>query len=129
MKVSYMKAAPIGAFGAMAFTIGRFGTGAILNLMGLIATFYVTAALFVFVVLGVIARMAATAGVAVTRTAAVTVGGAVLALFLGLAVGAFIGLDQGLTVGDRDLVIVGMYFAEGEEAVAVAAIFDKRRLQ
>jgi aerobic C4-dicarboxylate transport protein len=51
-----MKAAPIGAFGAMAFTIGKFGTGAILNLMGLIATFYLTAALFVFVVLGLIAR-------------------------------------------------------------------------
>jgi len=53
-----MKAAPIGAFGAMAYTIGRFGTGAILNLLGLIATFYVTAFLFVVVVLGVIARMA-----------------------------------------------------------------------
>src|SRR2546426_7798956 len=53
-----MKAAPIGAFGAMAFTIGKFGTGAILNLIGLIATFYVTAALFVFVVLGIIARIA-----------------------------------------------------------------------
>src|SRR5438552_11017764 len=53
-----MKAAPIGAFGAMAFTIGKFGTGAILNLIGLIATFYVTAALFVFVVLGIIARFA-----------------------------------------------------------------------
>src|SRR5256886_2912201 len=52
-----MKAAPIGAFGAMAFTIGKFGTGAILNLIGLIATFYVTAALFVFVVLGIIARI------------------------------------------------------------------------
>src|SRR6195952_1735468 len=52
-----MKAAPIGAFGAMAFTIGKFGTGAILNLMGLIATFYLTAALFILVVLGVIARM------------------------------------------------------------------------
>jgi aerobic C4-dicarboxylate transport protein len=52
-----MKAAPIGAFGAMAFTIGKFGTGAILNLMGLIATFYATAALFVFVVLGIIARI------------------------------------------------------------------------
>src|SRR5436853_4867825 len=45
-----MKAAPIGAFGAMAYTIGTFGTCAILNLIGLIATFYVTAALFVFVV-------------------------------------------------------------------------------
>src|SRR5258708_4407765 len=52
-----MKAAPIGAFGAMAYTIGKFGTGAILNLMGLIATFYLTAALFVFIVLGVIARI------------------------------------------------------------------------
>src|SRR5216684_6843473 len=52
-----MKAAPIGAFGAMAYTIGKFGTGAILNLIGLIATFYVTAALFVFVVLGTIARL------------------------------------------------------------------------
>jgi aerobic C4-dicarboxylate transport protein len=41
----------------MAFTIGRFGTGAILNLIGLIATFYATAALFVFIVLGVIARI------------------------------------------------------------------------
>src|SRR5713226_9321969 len=53
-----MKAAPIGAFGAMAYTIGKFGTGAILNLLGLIATFYITAALFVFVVLGIIARIA-----------------------------------------------------------------------
>src|SRR6201995_254711 len=52
-----MKAAPIGAFGAMAYTIGKFGTGAILNLVGLIATFYLTAALFVFVVLGIIARI------------------------------------------------------------------------
>src|SRR3984893_2374032 len=52
-----MKAAPIGPFGAMAYTIGKFGTGAILNLIGLIATFYVTAALFVFVVLGIIARL------------------------------------------------------------------------
>ncbi|MET4390780.1 aerobic C4-dicarboxylate transport protein [Bradyrhizobium sp. F1.4.3] len=53
-----MRAAPLGAFGAMAFTIGKFGTGAILNLIGLIATFYFTAALFVLVVLGIIARIA-----------------------------------------------------------------------
>jgi aerobic C4-dicarboxylate transport protein len=53
-----MRAAPFGAFGAMAYTIGKFGTGAILNLLGLIATFYFTAALFVFVVLGIIARVA-----------------------------------------------------------------------
>ncbi len=53
-----MKAAPIGAFGAMAFTIGKYGPQALGNLAGLIATFYVTAALFVFVVLGIIARIA-----------------------------------------------------------------------
>jgi aerobic C4-dicarboxylate transport protein len=51
-----MKAAPIGAFGAMAYTIGKYGPSAIGNLAGLIATFYATAALFVFVVLGVVAR-------------------------------------------------------------------------
>ncbi len=53
-----MKAAPIGAFGAMAYTIGRYGPQALGNLFGLIATFYATAALFVFVVLGVVARIA-----------------------------------------------------------------------
>jgi aerobic C4-dicarboxylate transport protein len=53
-----MKAAPIGAFGAMAYTIGRYGPQALGNLLGLIATFYATAALFVFLVLGLIARMA-----------------------------------------------------------------------
>ncbi|MGY0574171.1 dicarboxylate/amino acid:cation symporter [Bradyrhizobium sp. RDM12] len=53
-----MRAAPLGAFGAMAYTIGKFGTGAILNLMGLIATFYLTSTLFVIVVLGTIARFA-----------------------------------------------------------------------
>src|SRR5437660_4020237 len=51
-----MKAAPIGAFGAMAYTIGKFGPAALGNLVGLIALFYATAALFVFVVLGAIAR-------------------------------------------------------------------------
>ena len=48
-----MKAAPIGA---MAYTIGKFGPAALGNLVGLNAVFYVTAALFVFVVLGLIAR-------------------------------------------------------------------------
>jgi len=52
-----MKAAPIGAFGAMAFTIGKYGPAALGNLVGLIALFYLTSALFVFVVLGLIARV------------------------------------------------------------------------
>jgi aerobic C4-dicarboxylate transport protein len=51
-----MKAAPLGAFGAMAYTIGKFGPAALGNLIGLIALFYATAALFVIVVLGLIAR-------------------------------------------------------------------------
>ncbi|WP_018075926.1 C4-dicarboxylate transporter DctA [Novosphingobium nitrogenifigens] len=52
-----MKAAPIGAFGAMAFTIGKYGIGALLALLGLVATFYFTSALFVLVVLGLVARV------------------------------------------------------------------------
>ncbi|MFP5454602.1 MAG: dicarboxylate/amino acid:cation symporter [Alphaproteobacteria bacterium] len=52
-----MKAAPIGAFGAMAFTIGKFGVGALANLGGLILCFYLTSALFILVVLGLIARL------------------------------------------------------------------------
>src|SRR5450631_1840099 len=52
-----MKAAPLGAFGAMAYTIGKFGPAALGNLIGLIAVFYMTAALFVFGVLGLIARL------------------------------------------------------------------------
>jgi aerobic C4-dicarboxylate transport protein len=51
-----MKLAPIGAFGAIAFTIGKFGLGALVNLGALILTFYLTSLLFVLVVLGLIAR-------------------------------------------------------------------------
>ncbi|TIM97315.1 MAG: dicarboxylate/amino acid:cation symporter [Mesorhizobium sp.] len=51
-----MKAAPIGAFGAMAFTIGKYGIGSVANLAILVATFYLTAFLFVFGVLGVVCR-------------------------------------------------------------------------
>jgi aerobic C4-dicarboxylate transport protein len=53
-----VKAAPIGAFGAMAYTIGRYGPQALGNLAGLIATFYLTAGAFVFLVLGTIAWFA-----------------------------------------------------------------------
>ncbi|MFW2161720.1 dicarboxylate/amino acid:cation symporter [Acinetobacter beijerinckii] len=51
-----MKFAPIGAFGAMAFTIGAYGISSIGNLMLLIATFYITALLFVIIVLGAVAK-------------------------------------------------------------------------
>jgi hypothetical protein len=70
--------------------------------------------------------IAAAARVAVAWTAAV---GAVFGFFLGLAMGAFVGLDQRLTIGDRDLVIIRVDFAEGQKTVAVAAVFDEGRLQ
>ena len=52
-----MRAAPIGAFGAMAFTIGKYGVGTLANLATLVATFYGTSLLFVLVVLGLVARL------------------------------------------------------------------------
>ena len=54
-----MRAAPIGAFGAMAFTIGKYGIGSVVNLAMLVGTFYMTAFLFVFVVLGAVGRYTA----------------------------------------------------------------------
>jgi aerobic C4-dicarboxylate transport protein len=51
-----MRVAPIGAFGAIAFTIGRYGVGTLANLGALVATFYLTSLLFVFVVLGLVGR-------------------------------------------------------------------------
>ena len=51
-----MRLAPIGAFGAMAFTIGKYGIGSLLQLGQLIICFYITCILFVVIVLGTIAR-------------------------------------------------------------------------
>ena len=52
-----MRAAPVGAFGAIAFTVGQYGAGSLVRLGGLVATFWLTAAVFVAVVLGTIARV------------------------------------------------------------------------
>jgi len=52
-----MKAAPIGAFGAIAFTIGKYGLDSLVNLAWLVGTFYVSSLLFVLLVLGAVARM------------------------------------------------------------------------
>ena len=51
-----MKAAPIGAFGAMAFTIGKYGIHSLSNMIMLVGTFYLTAILFVVIVLGAVAK-------------------------------------------------------------------------
>ncbi|RJF81181.1 dicarboxylate/amino acid:cation symporter [Azospirillum cavernae] len=53
-----MKAAPIGAFGAMAFTIGKYGVGTLLSLGQLMAAFYTTCLIFIFVVLAAVTRLA-----------------------------------------------------------------------
>jgi len=52
-----VRVAPLGAFGAMAFTVGAYGLSSLWNLVQLIATFYLTSILFVLIVLGSIARL------------------------------------------------------------------------
>jgi len=51
-----MKVAPIGAFGAMAFTIGKYGLGSLVSLAKLMGSFYATCLIFIFIVLGTIAK-------------------------------------------------------------------------
>ena len=50
-----MRAAPIGAFGAIAFTVGKYGAGSLISLGGLVLTFYLTSIAFVLVILGAVA--------------------------------------------------------------------------
>jgi len=50
-------AAPLGAFGAIAFTIGKFGLGSLVNLAWLVGSFYLTSIFFVVVILGIVARL------------------------------------------------------------------------
>jgi aerobic C4-dicarboxylate transport protein len=52
------KVAPVGAFGAIAFTVGKFGIGSLLPMLKLVGCFYLTALLFVVLVLGTVARLA-----------------------------------------------------------------------
>ncbi len=52
-----MRVAPVGAFGAMAFTIGKYGIDSLFSLGKLMGTFYVTCLIFVFVVLGIIGKL------------------------------------------------------------------------
>lgn len=53
-----MRAAPIGAFGAIAFTVGKFGAETLKDLLGLIATFYFTSAFFIVIILGIVSFFA-----------------------------------------------------------------------
>ncbi|WP_424632116.1 hypothetical protein [Bradyrhizobium sp. SYSU BS000235] len=70
--------------------------------------------------------MIASPRTAMTRAPTV---GAIFRLFFSFAMRAFVGLDESLTVCNRDLIVVRMNFAEGEEAVTITSVFDKRGLQ
>ncbi len=52
-----MRAAPIGAFGAIAFTIGKYGVASLINLAWLVGSFYISSLLFVLLILGLVARL------------------------------------------------------------------------
>src|SRR6185312_198602 len=67
-------------------------------------------------------------GAAMTMTVAAAAG-AMIGVGIGGALGALFLGDQRLSVGDRDLIIIGMDFRKGEEAVPVAAVIDEGRLQ
>src|SRR5262245_18921523 len=78
----------------------------------------------------VLADRRAAHAVAAARGAALAAApGAAVDLVVGLALRALLFGDQRLPVGDRNLVVLGMDFAEGEKAVAVAAVFDEGCLQ
>lgn len=62
-----MRAAPIGAFGAIAFTIGKYGLSSLVNLAWLVGSFYLTALLFVVVILGAVARLCGFSVIALIR--------------------------------------------------------------
>ena len=86
--------------------------------------------------LGLLDRLARTAvarparrRAAARRACAAAAAGAAVDLGLGVAMGALFLGDQRLPVGDRDLIVVGMDFAEGQEAVAIAAVVDEGGLQ
>ena len=75
-------------------------------------------------------HLARAVGAALTVTVAPAApAGTVIGIGIGSAVVALFFLDQRLSVGDRNLVIVGMDFGERQEAVAVAAVIDECRLQ
>src|SRR6185437_475916 len=77
-----------------------------------------------------VAAMALRAALAMTAAASTTTTAAALfVLVLGLALVARFLFEQGLPVGDRDLIIVGVDFRKGQKSVAIAAVIDEGRLE
>ena len=105
-----MRAAPIGAFGGMAFTIGKYGIHALANLAGLVATFYATSLLFVLVVLGLVARAA---GFSILRLIAYLKGELLLVLGTSSSEAALPRLIEKMEAAGCDRSVVGVVVPTG----------------
>lgn len=105
-----MKAAPIGAFGAFAFTIGKYGLETIANLATLVATFYATSALFIF---GVLGAVAAIAGFSIFRLVAYLREEILLVLGTSSSESALPALIEKLELAGCDKSVVGVVIPTG----------------
>ncbi|GAA4223198.1 dicarboxylate/amino acid:cation symporter [Sphingomonas endophytica] len=105
-----MRVAPLGAFGAIAFTVGKYGVGSLVNLGGLVATFYLTSALFVFGILGIVARLH---GFSILRLIAYLKGELLLVLGTSSSEPALPGLLTKLEAAGCDRGVVGLVVPTG----------------
>ncbi|WP_277981226.1 dicarboxylate/amino acid:cation symporter [Sphingomonas phyllosphaerae] len=105
-----MRAAPIGAFGAIAFTVGKYGAGSLVNLGGLVLTFYATSLIFVLGVLGVVARLH---GFSILRLIAYLKGELLLVLGTSSSEPALPGLLTKLEAAGCDRGVVGLVVPTG----------------
>ena len=105
-----MKAAPLGAFGAMAFTIGAYGLESLASLAKLVATFYVTSLLFVLGVLGAVAWMA---GFSILRLIAYLKGELLLVLGTSSSESALPALIEKMELAGCPKAIVGLVVPTG----------------
>jgi len=105
-----MRAAPLGAFGAMAFTVGKFGLAALTHLALLVATFYLTSLVFVFGVLGVVGWLA---GFSVLRLARYLTQELLLVLGTSSSESALPGLMEKMEAAGVPRAIVGVVVPTG----------------
>jgi aerobic C4-dicarboxylate transport protein len=105
-----MRVAPLGAFGAIAFTVGKYGVGSLVNLGGLVATFYLTSAVFVFGILGIVARLH---GFSILRLIAYLKGELLLVLGTSSSEPALPGLLTKLEAAGCDRGVVGLVVPTG----------------
>ncbi|MDR6788270.1 aerobic C4-dicarboxylate transport protein [Sphingomonas sp. BE138] len=105
-----MRVAPLGAFGAIAFTVGKYGVGSLVNLGGLVATFYLTSAVFVFGILGLVARLH---GFSILRLIAYLKGELLLVLGTSSSEPALPGLLTKLEAAGCDRGVVGLVVPTG----------------